>query len=183
MRRSTAQWAWTYFIQSQSAPHLVKIGTTTATPKARLLSLQTGSPSQLKLLWAVKGVQCLEGYLHEAFKGIHVHGEWFTPAPSLAALVRSLRHSKISTVTVQAFDEYFAPLLPDQEIVDSFHKTVEFAFAAAYHQYPWKKDVELNPVKEMLSVHRNLDRPLDNEAREYLDSKHEFTFWTKNSET
>lgn len=170
MRRTTSRWAWTYFIQSQSAPHLVKIGTTTTTPKARLLTLQVGSPTQLKLLWAVKGIQCLEQYLHEAFKPIHVHGEWFKPAPDLGAFIKALKSVELSTVTVEAFDEYFAPLLSDRpDVVADFHRTVDFAFRSAFHQYPWKKDVELNPIKQMLATHVEVDRPLDQEAREYLD--------------
>ena len=64
-----------YFIQCTTTG-FVKIGKST-NPKSRLKSLQCGSPTKLKLIKKIEGGIYLESILHEYFKHLHRHGEWF----------------------------------------------------------------------------------------------------------
>jgi hypothetical protein len=64
----------TYLLGVEGSP-LVKIGHTTASPKSRMASLQTGLPMQLSLLWSYEGD--FESALHIHFAAYRVRGEWF----------------------------------------------------------------------------------------------------------
>lgn len=55
----------------------VKIGFTKGSPVARLRALQTGSAAPLKMYGYFPGTMDDEKRLHEAFKPLHIHGEWF----------------------------------------------------------------------------------------------------------
>lgn len=169
MRRVTSTWAWTYFVQSQSQPHLVKIGTTTSTPIDRLSNLQTGSPVPLKLLWAFKGIQLMEPFLHIVFKEFWTHGEWFKPAPKLGALVKALRTDKVDTVDVAAFDKYFAEILPGHDATIEARKCIEFAWASAYVDYPWLK-TDKAPEVEMLTRKKEEPWELPQDVKDYYSN-------------
>lgn len=66
----------------------VKIGfTADATPEARLMSLQVGSPVPLRVLAFAPGDEALEKALHKAFKHVRVQGEWFVASAALVELV------------------------------------------------------------------------------------------------
>lgn len=74
-----------YFVQAENG--LIKIGVSND-PRARLRSLQTGSPVDLTLLGAAPGRgREMEAELHERFAAHRVRGEWFQPAPELIAYI------------------------------------------------------------------------------------------------
>ena len=74
-----------YFIQrGWSGP--IKIGTATD-PYTRLGALQTGSPSQLRLIGIIPGGFELEGQLHTVFASARVLGEWFQPCHELLTYI------------------------------------------------------------------------------------------------
>ena len=64
-----------YFAQCDGTL-LVKIGSATD-PHARLRSLQTGSPHELKMARVIDGDARGERWLHDRYAGLRVRGEWF----------------------------------------------------------------------------------------------------------
>jgi len=65
-----------YFIQNGDHD-LVKIGYTSKTVQARIESMQTGNPVELKLIESIAGNQDSEKALHRKFKAQRRVGEWF----------------------------------------------------------------------------------------------------------
>ena len=63
-----------YVIQSEDGP--IKIGRS-VNPKARVASLQTASPSRLRLVRLYPSEGHRERSLHRTFSPLHVRGEWF----------------------------------------------------------------------------------------------------------
>lgn len=55
----------------------VKIGWTSRPPAERLATLQTGSPTPLRLVFWTEGNESTERVLHALFAARRVHGEWF----------------------------------------------------------------------------------------------------------
>jgi hypothetical protein len=75
---------WTYFIQSvEGGP--IKIGITSKDPEERLRKLQTGSPTQLRIVGLLP-LDC-EKLLHSKFSKSHSHGEWFKPSKDLVTFI------------------------------------------------------------------------------------------------
>lgn len=77
-----------YFIQA-AASHLIKIGSA-SNPRARLRSLQVGSPDQLRLLGHIPGGAKRERDLHERFASDRSHGEWFKPSVGLTDFIKEV---------------------------------------------------------------------------------------------
>ena len=76
---------YVYFIQcGKTGP--IKIGYANDV-KARLATLQTASPFDLRLLATIKGRPSLERQLHNRFAGDRLRGEWFLPTSELLAFV------------------------------------------------------------------------------------------------
>lgn len=75
-----------YFIQT--ATGAVKIGWTKLTVVGRCRQLQTGSFEQLTILGWYYADRVEEITLHQQFRLVRVHGEWFQPHPGLLALIR-----------------------------------------------------------------------------------------------
>lgn len=74
-----------YFIQrGWRGP--IKIGTATD-PYARLSALQTGSPTELRLIGIVQGSYEQEAELHRIFDTSRILGEWFQPTPELLGMI------------------------------------------------------------------------------------------------
>jgi hypothetical protein len=65
----------------------VKIGFTSASPRVRLSTFQTGSPFPLVVYGFVRADMAMEKILHATFRPLHVHGEWFRMEGKLLALV------------------------------------------------------------------------------------------------
>jgi hypothetical protein len=65
-----------YFIGCEPL-EAVKIGFTSQDPISRLTALQTGCPAILKLFAYVEGSQEEERRLHQVFRTLSIHGEWF----------------------------------------------------------------------------------------------------------
>lgn len=74
-----------YFVQGVGGGP-VKIGHS-ASPSARLTSLQVGSPSVLRVVATMRGGFEVERTLHRAFAKDRLHGEWFDPSRELMAFI------------------------------------------------------------------------------------------------
>jgi hypothetical protein len=68
----------------------IKIGTTSDFAK-RLRTLSPMYPWPLKILGVVIGNYETETELHYRFSSLHMHGEWFRPAPELVEFIKSAR--------------------------------------------------------------------------------------------
>lgn len=77
-----------YFIQIGDGGS-IKIGHS-ASPPARLSQLQSSHSEPLKLLAVIDGDSEEEHSIHEMFAEFWQRGEWFAPAPSLVAYIRTL---------------------------------------------------------------------------------------------
>lgn len=78
-----------YFVQGvEGGP--IKIGWS-KDPATRLSQLQTGNPSQLRILVTTPGAPALEQQLHALFAAHRRAGEWFDPAPELLTLIKFLQ--------------------------------------------------------------------------------------------
>ena len=84
-----------YFIQAPNG--LFKIGKS-KNPKARLKTLQTGSPVCLTIKKVVQGGLYLENVLHIYFKHLREHGEWFKPDYELKQFLNNKRNITISGI-------------------------------------------------------------------------------------
>jgi hypothetical protein len=74
-----------YFVRCVATGR-VKIGYSTDVTD-RFRQLQTGSPSELELLAAVRTVRVEEKRLHRQFSHLRIRGEWFEPGDDLMALI------------------------------------------------------------------------------------------------
>lgn len=76
-----------YFVQAETLG-LIKIGFAVSA-KARLKTMQVGSPDRLKLIGSMPCSQfgALEQEVHARFKALRVHGEWHRPEPELLAFI------------------------------------------------------------------------------------------------
>lgn len=83
-----ADLGWVYFVQCRTTG-LIKIGTTKRDPEKRLATLQTGCPTELRLLGTLRGGEPRESRLHEDFSDYRVRGEWFRPGPRVVAYLRA----------------------------------------------------------------------------------------------
>lgn len=72
-----------YFIASKGA---IKIGHS-RNPQARLQDLQVGSSKPLELLHTMRGGRGTEAILHDKFKHLNIHGEWFQAGPELLSFI------------------------------------------------------------------------------------------------
>lgn len=84
---------WTYFVQSVDGGP-IKIGYTSQHPESRLSNLQTGSPVPLRIIGLLPGNR--EREMHERFKRIRKHGEWFSADKSLLAFIAAEAESVCS---------------------------------------------------------------------------------------
>jgi hypothetical protein len=76
-----------YFIGGDTGA--IKIGLARS-PERRLISLQCGSPIQLRILAQGPGSQRDERALHQRFAAHRLHGEWFEPHPTILAEIARL---------------------------------------------------------------------------------------------
>lgn len=68
----------------------IKVGLAMSGARARIASLQTGNPQELRLLHILAGNRTLEWNLHARFKAHHVRGEWFDPPTDELVFVAQL---------------------------------------------------------------------------------------------
>lgn len=73
-----------YFV---TAGPFVKIGTTNGDPAARIASLQTGCPYEMRMVAFVHGGRAEESVYHERFGAYHERGEWFRLEGRLAGFL------------------------------------------------------------------------------------------------
>jgi hypothetical protein len=76
-----------YFIEGDD---FIKIGFTQSL-RARLKSLQKGSPIPLKVLCSIKGGKLREAAFHETFAHLRAHGEWFKATKELRDYITVLK--------------------------------------------------------------------------------------------
>lgn len=76
-----------YFIEAIGTD-FVKVGICTGDPYARLSSLQTGCPFELRVLAHRPGTHREEAAVHALLESSRVRGEWFRRTPALDALCR-----------------------------------------------------------------------------------------------
>ena len=81
-----------YFIKSISNG-LIKIGYTTNINK-RFNGLKTMSPVDIELIKVINGDIKKEKDIHEKFKNIRHHGEWFSPSQELLGFIDRKRGVK-----------------------------------------------------------------------------------------
>jgi len=77
-----------YFMQGAGGG-CIKIGFTGGHPEQRRRDLQTGSPTELKIIHYVKGSRTDEAWAHHHFRNSHSHGEWFWPSRDLMEFIDS----------------------------------------------------------------------------------------------
>jgi len=75
-----------YFVQSRLGGP-IKIGLATEL-KQRLKQLQSGSPIPLQIVGALQGDEEVEAAIHERFRKLQLHGEWFEPSVELVEFIR-----------------------------------------------------------------------------------------------
>jgi hypothetical protein len=76
-----------YFIEADACK-AIKIGYSRSDPNERLAILQTGSPAKLTRLALMAGSLSDEYKLHERFKALRSHGEWFRDEPELRDFIQ-----------------------------------------------------------------------------------------------
>lgn len=84
----------TYFIEAVGM-NMVKIGFA-RDPQKRLQQIQTGCPFELKIIATMKGD--FEKWLHEAFKGDAIRGEWFRLSADVREFIRLKRFELVCPV-------------------------------------------------------------------------------------
>lgn len=75
-----------YFVQSRLGGP-IKIGLTTQLNQ-RLKQLQNESPIPLDIVGALHGDEQVESAIHERFRKLQLHGEWFEPSKELVEFIR-----------------------------------------------------------------------------------------------
>lgn len=100
-----------YFVACEPL-QAVKIGFTKSHPHVRLRALQTGCPSRLKLLAFVEGSVDEEQQLHQAFRPLHIHGEWFRHEMKLRDFIFYLDAPSGEPARRPAFESAVADVLP-----------------------------------------------------------------------
>jgi len=69
----------------------------------RMAAYQTHSPVQLNVLWTHRGTSVLEHLLHQQFKSLRVHGEWFEfgdkdPVATIDRFARTISPERIEDI-------------------------------------------------------------------------------------
>jgi len=77
-----------YFVQSRLGGP-IKIGLTTELSQ-RLKQLQNESPIPLQIVGALRGDEKVEAAIHERFRKLRLHGEWFEPSTELVEFIRQI---------------------------------------------------------------------------------------------
>lgn len=75
-----------YFIQAGDAGP-IKVGFTSGDVQRRVTQLQTGNPSALAILGAIKGTAERERQLHGRLSPWRAKGEWFKPHPDVLQVI------------------------------------------------------------------------------------------------
>jgi T5orf172 domain len=84
----------TYFLAihrgKSKRPHAIKIGQCRrGTLETRVRNLQTGSVDKIRILGCIHGASA-ERKFHRRFKGFHIRGEFYRPAPELLQMISTL---------------------------------------------------------------------------------------------
>lgn len=79
-----------YFVRA-GADGPIKIGFTAGDVLRRIAGLRTACPSELIPLGTIDGDERCERDLHRRFSSARITGEWFSPEPSLVALIATAR--------------------------------------------------------------------------------------------
>lgn len=98
---------WVYFVQSLAEPYRIKIGKTHSL-RGRLMMLQWMCPVPLAFLGAHAWPEFTEPAIHECFKDLRSHGEWFYPGDNLMSAIEAM-DALDGPQAPMAILEFFAP--------------------------------------------------------------------------
>jgi len=90
MGRSAIASGHVYFILAEGAESFVKIGYTWQCPWSRAIDLAVGCPLPLRVIGLIAAPKSKENELHDAYRRLHVRGEWFRWRGPIIALLNSL---------------------------------------------------------------------------------------------
>ena len=76
---------------------LGKVGYCSDSPKQRLVSMQTGNPSRLRLESYIPGTRAQEGFIHQELAFARQTGEWFRD-PTMLSIIFDVLHSAAMNV-------------------------------------------------------------------------------------
>lgn len=89
---TSAKAGFVYFVQAGDGHGAIKIGFASNVP-ARIATLQTGCPLDLRLLAAIPGTYQTEREIQTHFADVRLRGEWFAPEPGFVAFVERMRQA------------------------------------------------------------------------------------------
>jgi len=89
-----------YLIASESQ-QAAKIGFCSGPPIERLMKLQTGNPTRLKLLKSIRGTLRVEQALHDCLKPYKIINEWFSDPEYLFLIFCALEEEAIDSDDVE----------------------------------------------------------------------------------
>lgn len=115
---------YVYFIQAGEGP--VKIGWA-LDPKKRLAELQTGCPSELRLIGTWPGDRELEKSAHQHFAEHRLRGEWFRPTRDVLAassMLEGYRPRAVEPRPTEADVVYWAEIAAHRLLL-KFHSETE----------------------------------------------------------
>lgn len=87
--KASLRTTWIYFIASVDYGS-VKIGRA-KNPANALTRLSAHSPVPLQIAAAIRFLPVCETWLHEQFKDLRLHGEWFKASPDLVDMMRAAK--------------------------------------------------------------------------------------------
>ena len=140
----------TYFIQGEKTG-LIKIGTSN-NPMHRLMELQIGSPDTLIMLKYVDSLTYPETELHQRFKHLRRHGEWFYPDPDLTRFINLLKpfvEAKRPEPTGKADTEFISDFC---SIYRPAHDIPDDDFYSLYKHYAESNGIEADMSKTELAL-------------------------------
>lgn len=95
---------YVYFIQATDQSNLIKIGKSVL-PCNRLATIQSSSPSKLKLVGLLMGHIGLEAFFHELFTEYRHHYEWFEAGDRLVRLLKDAKTGKYRSIGIEEIKE------------------------------------------------------------------------------
>lgn len=94
----TRDHGWVYFL---GCGDLIKIGRS-KNPRRRLSVIRSSSAHEVEVLGVVVGGEIIEAAIHDTFRHLESHGEWFRRAPDLDAFIRDFSDEIETELTMGA---------------------------------------------------------------------------------
>lgn len=184
-----------YFVQSE-ADGAIKIGMSN-NPLKRLSSLQSGSPATLHLLGIMKcGFKSYETeqQLHDKFKHLSIHGEWFRPGEDLIGFIaenaieppkniplnldkavaskvgRPLSAASRACMELIGMAEEIPPLPEQSDILLTIEQAASLLGVHQQTLRNWEKQGKIHPIRPATGGHRRYKQDEVNAIRKSLMS-------------